>query len=310
MSRRGSSAGGSATTGNRHSDVPTPVQFCTSPPLDVHRPTRSHGGRGNDSTHIQSDAIPMSRKTERDGIGRDGSLFVTTNEILSSGPSSSSPPPSKLFHYDDDNKNERMTGNSSRYNPVQLCSKGKAFQSAHYTGKDNGENSEKDADEEVENMMENSRPLQNFEFVSMELEGVRKDCTGLDRYSEAMEELTGRCHKHIPSKFARGKEEQRCSRGLSLRSCKMKSECKIPSTLRRRSHSQSRIPNIHQHYQEHAGLYHAHHMQRGVGHLHRRRQTPSPSKRHRLTPRPPPHNSNTQRPSLDFEKMQQVIFTL
>jgi hypothetical protein len=249
----------------------------------------------------------MSRKTERE-YGRDGSLFVTANETLSREPSSSSPPPSKLFHYDDTNKNDRMSGNPSRYNPVPVCSKGKAFQSAHYTGKDNGENSEKDADEEVENMMENSRPLQNFEFVSMDLENVRKDCSGRDKYSEAMDEITGRCNKDIRSKIARGKEGQRCSRGLSLRSCKMKSESKIPSTLRRRSHSQSRIPSVHQHYQENSGLYHVHHMQRGVGHLHRRRNTPSPSKRHRLTPRPPPHNSNTQRPSLDFEKMQNVSF--
>ena len=156
-------------------------------------------------------------------------------------------------------------------------------------------------------MMENSRPLQNFEFVSMELEEVRHDYNKRDKYSEAMDEMTGRCNKSVPSKLVRGKEGQRCSRGLSLRSCKMKPDGKMPSTLRRRSHSQSRISSGHQqNYQD--GFYHTHHLQRGhIGQMHRRRQTPSPSKRHRLiSPRPPPHNGNTQRPSLDFEKMQQV----
>ena len=307
---RGSSAGGSGTNGNRHSDVPTPVQFCTSPPLDVHRPTRSHGGRcaGNESTHIQSDT--MSRKAERE-YGKEGSLFITTSEILSSGPSSASPPPSKLFHFDDANKNERMCGgNTVRYKPIPVCAKGKSFQSANYTGKDNRENSEKDADEEVENMMENSKPLQNFEFMSMAQEGSRSDCSVRDKYSEVIDDMTRSCNKILPSKLVRGKEGQRCSRGLSLRSsCKMKADAKLPSALRRRSHSQSRIPSVHQHFhQDHSGFYNGHNTPRGVGHLHRRRQTPSPHKRHRLTSRPQTHNINGQRPSLDFEKMQQVCF--
>ena len=116
---RGSSAGATGSNGNRHSDVPTPVQFCTSPPLDVHRPTRSHGGRstGNDSIHIKSDAIPVSRKVDRE-YGKDGSLFITTTESIAGGPSSSSPPPSKLFHYDDENKHERMPGITTRYRPI------------------------------------------------------------------------------------------------------------------------------------------------------------------------------------------------
>ena len=307
---RGSSAGATGANGNRHSDIPTPVQFCTSPPLDVHRPTRSHGGRctGNESIHIQSDAIPVSRKGERE-YGKDGSLFITTTESTASGPSSSSPPPSKLFHYYDENKQERMAGITTRYKPIPVCPKGKAFQSARCIGKGNGENSEKDADEEVENMMENSRSFQNFEFMRMEQENGRNERNYLDKYDDEGDEITGRCNKNMPSKIVKGKEGQRCSRGLSLRStCKMKPDGKVPSTLRRRSHSQSRIPSVHQHYQEHAGFYHGHHIHKGVGHLHRRRQTPSPSKRHRLTPRPLPHNSNTQRPCLDFEKMQQVSF--
>ena len=309
---RGSSAGGSGIHGGRHTDVPTPVQFCTSPPLDVHRPTRSHGtGRStdNDSTQIQSDAIAMPRKTEKEYGGETGSLFTTSNDVLSSGPSSSSPPPSKLFHYDDENRDDKLGGNAmARCKPIPISGKGKPFQTVHFTGKDIGESSEKDADEEVENMMENSKPFQNFEFISMDQAKDGGSCSNRNAYSDVIDDMTAHCNKLLPSKISRGKEGQRCSRGFSLRSsCKMKADAKLPSTLRRRSHSQSRIPTqVHHHLQEYPGFYHTHHTHRGVGHLHRRRQTPSPSKRHRLTPRPPTHNSNSQRPSLDFEKMQQV----
>ena len=300
---------------NRHSDVPTPVQFCTSPPLDVHRPTRSHGGQGgcddNNITHVHSDAIPMPQKIQGE-YGKEGSLFVTTGGAMSSGPSSSSPPPSKMLHFDGESKNDRSAGFVFKHKPVPVRAKAKIppFQSENYTGKDNGENSERDADEEVENMMDNSKPFRNTEFVSMDLEDAQRESKKWDKYNEAMDEMTGRCNKSVPSKMIKGKEgHQRCSRGLSLRSCKMKPDgSKMPSTLRRRSHSQSRISSGHQqNYQD--GFYHTHHLQRGhIGQMHRRRQTPSPSKRHRLiSPRPPPHNGNTQRPSLDFEKMQQVL---
>ena len=278
--------------------------------MDVHRPTRSHGGRGGSDdinvTHIQSDAIPMPQKSQGE-YGKEGSLFVTTSGTMSSGPSSSSPPPSKMLHFDGESKTDRASGFITKHKPVPVRAKVKAFQSEQYTGKDNGESSERDADEEVENMMENnSKSFRNSQFVSMDLEDERGENKKWDNYSEAMDEMTGRCNKSVPSKIVRGKEGQRCSRGLSLRSCKMKPDGKMPSALRRRSHSQSRISNVHQHnYQD--GFYHTHHLQRGhIGHLHRRRQTPSPSKRHRLTPRPPSHNGNAQRPSLDFEKMQQV----
>ena len=277
--------------------------------MDVHRPTRSHGGRGgcddHNITHIQSDAIAMPQKIQGE-YGKEGSLFVTTIGVMSSGPSSSSPPPSKMLHFDGDSKNDRASGVAFKHKPVPVRAKLKAFPSESYTGKDNRENYERDADEEVENMMDNSKSFRNTDFVSMDLEDAQKR----DRYSEAMDEMTGRCNKSVPSKNMKGTEgQQRCSRGLSLRSCKMKPDGgKMPSTLRRRSHSQSRISGSHhQNYAD--GFYHAHHLQRGhIGQMHRRRQTPSPSKRHRLTPRPPHHNSNTQRPSLDFEKMQQVKF--
>lgn len=249
--------------------------------------------------------MPQKLQSE---YGKENSLFVTTGGAMSSGPSSSSPPPSKMLHFDDESKNERASGNVFKHKPVPVRAKLKAFQSENYTGKDNGENSERDADEEVENMMDNSKPFRNTNFVSMDLEDAQRESKKWDRYSEAMDEMTGRCNRSVPSKNMKGREgQQRCSRGLSLRSCKMKPDGgKMPSTLRRRSHSQSRISSSHHHnYAD--GFYHAHHLQRGhLSHMHRRRQTPSPSKRHRLTPRPPPHNGNTQRPSLDFEKMQQV----